>query len=409
MGPAEDARAGDGPYRGVVARTVAPLDVIRRHPVVADAAVAFALFVVSVGSLLAEPPDDVAVGALVPVLAVLDGTVAVRRLAPRGALVVATVLQMAVWALGVPSSGFAAIILVFTAAADIPHPRGLRAAGVTAGVLTAWTAAGVVYGVAPVYVLPIVALTGVGATLAGDNVRTRRAYLVELEERAARAEELRAAEAREAVAEERTRIARELHDVVAHSVGVMVVQAGAARHIAERDPARAAEALGTIERVGRESLQELRRVLGVLRSGPDDTTGTAPQPDLAALDELLARCADAGLAVDLAVDGTPRPVPAGIGLTAYRIVQESLTNVLKHAATRTASVSLAYRPEEIAIEVSDDGRGAAAAVGPAGHGLAGMRERAATCGGSLVAGPRPGGGFRVRVVLPTGPVRTEVR
>jgi signal transduction histidine kinase len=403
-----------------VTRKVPVLDVLRRHPVAADAALARALFVVSVGTVLAEPPADLPVGVVVPLLAILDGTVAVRRLVPRPALVVATVLQMAVWAFGTPSSGFAAIVLVFTVAADVPHPRGLRSAGGAAGVLTAWTAVGVVTGVAPVYVLPIVALTGVGAVLAGDNVRTRRAYLVELEQRAERAEALRAAEAREAVAEERTRIARELHDVVAHSVSVMVVQAGAARHIAERDPVRAADALGTIEQVGRESLQELRRVLGVLRSGPDEVTGTAPQPDLGALDGLVAQCRDAGLRVDVIVDGPVRPVPAGVGLTAYRIVQESLTNVLKHAGPAAASVAVSYRPADLTVEVVDDGRGAASttrpagstgstgSTGSAGHGIVGMRERAATCGGSLVAGPRPGGGFRVRAVLPTGPIPSEI-
>jgi signal transduction histidine kinase len=394
-----------------VARKVPVLDVVRRHPVAADAALALALFVVSVGTVLADLPEDLAVGLVVPLLAILDGSVAVRRLVPRSALVVATVLQMVVWALGTPSSGFAAIVLVFTVAADVPHPRGLRSAGAAAGVLTVWTAMGVAVGVAPVYVLPIVALTGIGAVLAGDNVRTRRAYLVELEQRAERAEALRAAEAREAVAEERTRIARELHDVVAHSVSVMVVQAGAARHIAERNPARAADALGTIERVGRDSLQELRRVLGVLRSDPDEITGTAPQPDLDALDRLVAHCRDAGLAVDLVVDGPVRPVPAGVGLTAYRIVQESLTNVLKHAGPAAASVAVTYRPAELAVEVVDDGRGAASTTGSAGsggHGIVGMRERAATCGGSLVAGPRPGGGFRVRAVLPTGPILSEI-
>jgi signal transduction histidine kinase len=384
------------------------LDVLRRHPVAADAALALALFVVSVGTVAKDAPEDLPVGVVVPLLAVLDGTVAVRRLVPRSSLVVATLLQMVVWALGTPSSGFAAIVLIFTVAADVPHPRGLRSAGVAAAVLTGWTAIGVIVGVAPVYVLPIVALAGIGAVLAGDNVRNRRAYLVELEERAERAEALRAAEAREAVTEERTRIARELHDVVAHSVSVMVVQAGAARRIAERDPVRAAEALGTIERVGRESLEELRRVLGVLRADGSAGNGTAPQPDLDGLDGLVARCAEAGLAVDLVVDGPVRPVPPGIGLTAYRIVQESLTNVLKHAGAQAASVTLGYRPDAITIEVGDDGRGAAADSGPAGHGIAGMRERAATCGGSLRAGPRPGGGFRVRAVLPIGPIPSEV-
>jgi signal transduction histidine kinase len=350
----------------------------------------------------------VSAGAVVPLLVFLDGAVAVRRLAPRSALLVATLLQMAVWALGAPSSGFAAIVLVFTAAADVPHPRGLRAAGVAAGALTVWTAMGVVLDVAPLYVLPIVALTGLGAVLAGDNVRTRRAYLAELEQRAERAEALRDAEAREAAIAERTRIARELHDVVAHSVSVMVVQAGAARHIAERDPARAVEALGTIERVGRESLQELRRVLGVLRTDTAERSVTEPQPDLDGLDGLIARCADAGLRVDVAVDGPARPVPAGVGLTAYRIVQESLTNVLKHAGPAAASVVLAYGPDDLTVEVVDDGRGAATTTGPGGHGITGMRERASTCGGSLLAGPRPGGGFRVRAVLPTGPVPAEV-
>ena len=239
--------------------------------------------------------------------------------------------------------------------------------------------------------------------LIGDNLQTRRAYVASLQERAEQAEATRVAEAERAVAEERARIARELHDVVAHSMSVMVVQAGAARRVLDANPAQAADALQTIEATGRDALAEMRRLLGVLR---DDRSSAslAPQPSLRELPSLISQVSEAGLAVTLATEGAPRELPAAVGLSAYRIVQEALTNALKHAGpAASAVITVRYRDSEVEVEVADDGRGASAAAignGSSGHGLLGMRERAGLFGGELTAGPRAGGGFVVRARLP---------
>jgi signal transduction histidine kinase len=194
------------------------------------------------------------------------------------------------------------------------------------------------------------------------------------------------------------RIARELHDVVAHSLGVMTVQAGAARLVLDADPGRAEESLLSVEETGREALAEMRRLLGLLDL---ESSGTElePQPTLLQVGALADQLRDAGLAVDLRVEGAARSLSPGVDLTAYRIVQESLTNVLKHAGSGTARVTVAYRSDTIEIEVEDDGHGRAQPAA-GGHGLVGMRERAAMYGGTLVAGPRPLGGFAVRATIP---------
>jgi signal transduction histidine kinase len=206
--------------------------------------------------------------------------------------------------------------------------------------------------------------------------------------------------AREAVAAERSRIARELHDVVAHHMSVMVVQAGAARAVAGKDPAATAEALEQIEASGRAGLVEMRRLLDVLKSDAPDE-GRAPQPGLARLAELLDAMRATGLPVEAVVVGTPHPLPPGLDLSAYRIVQEALTNALKHAGDAHTRVVLRYAPDALEIEVADDGRGPGADAGTdGGRGLIGMRERVQLFGGTLDSGPRPGGGFLVRARLP---------
>jgi len=206
--------------------------------------------------------------------------------------------------------------------------------------------------------------------------------------------------ARDAVAAERSRIARELHDVVAHHMSVMIVQAGAARAVGERDPAAAAEALRQVEESGRTGLAEMRRLLELLQT-PEGGDGLAPQPGLARLDELLTTTRTTGLAVDLTVEGPERPLPVGVDLSAYRIVQEALTNVLKHSGSSTASVRIAYRPDALEIEVADRGIGVPeGAASDGGHGLIGMRERTALFGGSFESGARADGGFVVRARLP---------
>jgi len=255
----------------------------------------------------------------------------------------------------------------------------------------------------------------VTAWLLGDNMRIRRAYVTTVEERAERLERERDVEAQRAVLEERARIARELHDVVAHGMSVMVVQAGAARRTLSGSPELAAEAIGNVESTGRSALEEMRRLVSVLRASTDGTeeVGEAPrlpQPQPDDLDKLIVGCRDAGLDVSLQVSGDERPLPPGLGLVVYRIVQEALTNTIRHAGPARASVCLDYQPEVVTVTVTDDGRGAAAEPpsGGPGHGLAGMRERVVLYGGRLTAGPQAGGGFRVVARLPAAAERTTV-
>ena len=236
----------------------------------------------------------------------------------------------------------------------------------------------------------------------GDSMRYRRAYYTNLEDRAARLEAERDAQAQIAAAAERARIARELHDVVAHNVSVMVVQADGASYALGSDPARARQALAAISATGRQALAEMRRMLGVLRRTEDGTgPGRAPLPGIGQLGELLEQTRATGLAVSFTVEGVPQPLPDGAALAAYRIVQESLTNTRKHGGPRaTAEVTLRYLEDALLLRITDDGRGAAAASDGAGHGLTGMRERVAVYGGWVQAGPCPSGGYHVAALLP---------
>jgi signal transduction histidine kinase len=220
----------------------------------------------------------------------------------------------------------------------------------------------------------------------------------EAQERAARAEREREERARSAVTEERARIARELHDVVGHSVSVMTVQASAVRRLLRPDQEREREALLIVERTGREALAEMRRMVGVLRR-PEEGPALAPQPSLEHLERLVEQARQAGLSVNLRVEGDRQPLPAGVDLTAYRLIQEGLTNALKHARAKRAQVVLRYGEGHLEVTVSDDGRGAGSGDG-GGHGLVGMRERVAVFGGELEAGPRAEGGYRLRARLP---------
>jgi signal transduction histidine kinase len=223
---------------------------------------------------------------------------------------------------------------------------------------------------------------------------TRRAEQARLaEERAERSEE----EARRAVEEERGRITRELHDVLAHSVSVMTVQASAVRRLLKPEQEREREALRTVEETGRQALAEMRRLIGIMKS-EHETAARAPQPGVQTLPQLVEQVRQSGLPVDFEVEGEPVPLPPGIDLSAYRIVQEALTNALKHAGPAHAWVSVRYAGDDVEIEVANDGRTNDGAV--AGYGLIGMRERVALCGGELESGPRPGGGFRIAARLP---------
>jgi signal transduction histidine kinase len=237
-----------------------------------------------------------------------------------------------------------------------------------------------------------------GVWLLGRWVRQRRHRTEDLERHAAALAADREALAREAVADERARIAREMHDAVAHSVSVMVLQAGAAEQVLAASPERARESLMTIQDTGREAIVELRRMLGLLRDPVADAS-LAPQPSVGRLDALLEQVRAAGLPVELTVEGEPRRLPPGIDRSAYRIVQEGLTNTLKHAGPAHASVRLRYGDRALELEVLDDGRGSGGTSG-GGFGLLGMRERAALYGGVLAADARPDGGYALRARLP---------
>ncbi len=246
-------------------------------------------------------------------------------------------------------------------------------------------------------------------TFVGVIMRNREQIFVKAEARADQAEADRAATAERAVAEERLRIAREMHDVVAHGMSVIAVQASAAQEIAATAPDRAVELMRVVETTGRESLVEMRRMLGVLRQreatadAPEVPRG--PQPTLADIETTIEHCRDAGLPTEYNVLGDPRPLSAGLELAVFRIVQEALTNVLKHGGSAaTASVELSYRFTTLLVRVTDTGRGVVAAVHSedAGNGLLGMRERVELYDGTLTTGPKPGGGYQVTAVLPLG-------
>ncbi|MGY4643145.1 sensor histidine kinase [Cellulomonas sp. URHB0016] len=248
--------------------------------------------------------------------------------------------------------------------------------------------------------------------------RSRREAMEALVDRAQRLEVERDQQTQIATAAERARIARDLHDIVAHSLSVVIAQADGGRYAADADPTAATRALATIGETGRAALTDMRRLLGILRAGPDgaDSPGTgsvpgtdrfAPQPGADDITALVEQVRASGVRVSLVRMGTPRRLPPGMGLAVYRIAQEALTNVLKHAGPDPqVTVMVSWQPEAILVEVDDDGRGASAESDGLGQGMLGMRERATMFGGTVTAGPRPGGGFRVRAQLPTPAERT---
>jgi signal transduction histidine kinase len=238
-----------------------------------------------------------------------------------------------------------------------------------------------------------------GAWLAGRGMRIRQQRADELFARAVRAEVEREDRARAAVAEERSRIARELHDIISHSVSVMVVQAGAAEQVLDRDPVQVRASLQALQQTGRDARLELRRLLGVLRADDGRPPERGPQPTLAQLPALAEQLRAAGVDLRLSVEGRPRPLPPGLDLAAYRIAQEGLTNVLKHAGGGSASLVVRYGPDELEIEMLDGG-GPGSATPPGGFGLTGMRERAELYGGRIDVGPRDEGGHRLHARLP---------
>ena len=237
------------------------------------------------------------------------------------------------------------------------------------------------------------------AWFVGVLLNQRSIKMRELRAKAEKLESEREERARTAVEEERARIARELHDVVGHSVSVMTVQASAVRRLLKEDQEKEREALLVVEQTGREALAEMRRLVGVLRR-PEEAPARAPQPSLEHLDRLVAQVRDAGLPVDLHVEGDALKLAPGVDLTAYRVIQEGLTNALKHARAKRADVLVRYGGEQVELVVADDGEGNGAGGEGGGHGLVGMRERVAVYGGNLDAGPRPGGGYELRAQIP---------
>lgn len=341
-------------------------------------------------------PQAVAIGGF----AVAGAALLLRRIAPLLALLMGQAAFLVATVSGVPMHKpvtplFFYVLVLYSIGL---RERRLRA---TAGLVAALVVVAVTMLVAryngegfDLTDAPFVGLVVAAPWFVGRAMRSRLHESVKLGQRAERLEREQLA----AIADERARIARELHDVIAHSVSVMVVLAGAAEEVLKADPARALEPLRSVQETGRQALVEMSRLVGLLR---EDSTelGLAPQPRLDELPALLEQMRDAGLPVELRIEGERRALPLGVELTAYRVVQEALTNVLKHAGRAHADVRLRYGVERLELEVVDDGNASGNGhVG--GHGLAGMRERARVFGGDLEAGSRPDGGFSVRVWLP---------
>ena len=371
-----------------------------------DAFFALPVLFFSVPSLLVGP-SGIGTGHYVLLTIALTGPLVLRRTFPRTVFAVIALVSCVQCVLGqIPVPANVAVLMgLYTVAAGCTFRWGLAAAliGEVGSVMATYRYPTGADDRKFSFVMMTVLVAGV--YVLGLHMRTRRAYLRSVEERAERLERERDNEVKVAMAAERARIARELHDVVAHNVSVIVVQADGASFAIDTDVGRARQALDTISSTGRLALAEMRRLLGVLREN-DDAGTYAPQPGVAQLDELVEQVRAAGLAVQFEVDGTPAAMSEGRQLTVYRIVQEALTNTLKHGGPRVSvSVRLCYSGDALEIRVVDDGRGAAAPDDGRGHGLAGMRERVAVYGGTVAVGPRAGGGFAVAAILP---VREEV-
>ena len=370
----------------------------------ADVALALCLVALALGT---ARPNQVHLDAIsTPLLILQTLPIAWRRRNPMGILFV-TGLAITIYSLlGYPeTNGYLGVFVAFyTVAAHEPRRRAMLAAAITAGGVFVSFAAYATFDSKWTTSLTSAYLSYGLAWLIGDNLRVRRAYTRQLENRAEDLEREREEKAAQAVSEERSRIARELHDVVAHYVSVMVVQAAGARRIVDKDPAAAKSALEAVEAAGRTALTEMRRMLEVLRA---DDSGMGPQPGLGEAERLIDYVREAGLPVELSIEGAACCLPAGMDLAAYRIVQEALTNTVKHGGKAAARVTLRYTTDTLEIEVTDDGRGAAASLlsgaDQGGHGLIGMKERVALFGGSLDAGPLLTGGYRVFARMPIEP------
>jgi len=368
-----------------------------------DAAIAIAAFAISAavlhGSSLADPelrdPDLFAYG----LLAIYSAAVVLRQIRPLVAVIVGLVAGLCYAVAKYPVALTPVLLLAIYSAAAALDAKAARRLLVGALVVSV---VGTVAGPGPTDVAAPALVAA--AWLLGYYVRSRRVYMAELEDKNRALQQARLDLADQAVTQERLRIARELHDVVAHTMSVVAMDAGTGRMVAAEDPAAAQRALATIETATRSALHEMRRLLGVLRGSHGQPPSTLdPMPGLGDLDALVAEVVKSGVTVDVRVEGVRPEVPSSVDLSGYRIVQEALTNVIKHAGPAHAAVTVRYSDNDVTVEIDDDGRGG---IGPGGgsmsggHGLVGMRERVAVHGGHLEAGPCAEGGFRVAACLP---------
>ncbi|MBI4934459.1 MAG: sensor histidine kinase [Actinobacteria bacterium] len=378
-----------------------PVSWLRDHPRAADALLAALIATISLVFHLTERGEDYHDPSVWGALLTLAATapIAWRRHHPLQVLVVVTSAQMLAEGFKFVGAGWSGVLVAsYTAGSVLGSRVAWRVVLVLMPLLFAFVTWGWVRGDAPWQAIISAPVMFGGAMVLGDNMRRRREHIAELAERAERAERERELLAHQRLQDERTRIARELHDVVAHSVSLMVIQAAAARRQLPVDPRRADEALATVELTGREAMTEMRRILGVLR-GESKVQELEPQPSLADFDHLTASAPD--LPVTVHAEGALTGLPSGVELSAYRIVQEALTNVRRHAGTvHAVDVSLVRKTDALVVEVNDDGRGASVTPNGVGFGIVGMRERVAAFDGELSAGPRGGGGWRVRATFP---------
>jgi signal transduction histidine kinase len=404
MRPLDEAEAAVWPYLLDMARVRSLVRLLRRHPGVADAALAVVLAALAeleiwtLGSTDA-PRAALAAAALVAVL-----SLAWRRKAPLASACVtlgAIAFLSAFWRLDGAWIALAFLLALYSVAMHCELRSALIGAALGLGAAALSVAAEDNEGIGDFLTnYSYIAVVIVGFPwVAGRALRARQLRAEALEDRAEALQRESEERARAAVAEERLRIARELHDVVGHSLGVIVVQAGAERATLGPAQETTRDTLLTIEETGRGALSEMRRLLDLMRRD-DEEVALAPQPSLAHLDALVEKVRAAGLPVELTVEGEESPLPPGVDLSAYRIVQEALTNALKHAGPAEARVTVHYAEDEVELEIVDSGSGATRTADGAGHGLVGMGERVALYGGTLRTGTRPGGGYSVGVRLP---------
>ncbi|MEU9213268.1 histidine kinase [Streptomyces sp. NPDC048415] len=383
----------------------------RAHPTAVDAALAAAVLACMAAGSFIDPHGEHGAtwGARTPnilslTLMVLAAAALIfRRRAPMTVLAATVGVSLVELVTGDPRAPVAmsAVVALYTVASSTNRPTTWRVGLVT---MTVLTAVAMLAGPMPWYAqenLGLFAWTGMAAA-AGDAVRSRRAFVHAIRERAERAERTREEEARRRVAEERLRIARDLHDVVAHHIALVNVQAGVAAHVMDKRPDQAKEALAHVREASRSALNELRATVGLLRQSGDPEAPTEPAPGLARLDELADTFRNAGLPVEVARSDHGSSLPAAVDLAAYRVIQEALTNVRKHAGPEAkAEVSVVRVGPNVEVTVLDNGPGQDDRPEEGGgHGLLGMRERVTAIGGTCTAGPRYGGGFRVHAILP---------